>query len=380
MTAPNTPLRYALIGAGAGIAHTHLAALAQLPEATVVGMADVQREPAEARAAAVGCPFFTDHRAMLDAVRPDVVVITAPHPFHPDLAVDAFAARAHVLTEKPIAVEVAEADRMIDAADRAGRLLAVSFQQRFKPSVEYARSLVEAGVIGPLVRVLCVEPWYRTHAYFRAAGWRGTWRGEGGGVLLNQAPHTLDLLGWLAGPPARVWGWARTLRHSIETEDSAQAMLEYPNGAPGYFTASTVEAGSERRLHIVGEKGALEMVGDRVTVQRFTPSLAEHSATSPELYRGPDVASETHDLPGDGGGHLAVYRDLHAAIVEGRAPRCDGRAARLSLELANAMTLSSFDGRPVDLPIDRAAYHSLLEDLRSGARSMPGRSEWADAP
>lgn len=380
MTTPSTALRYALIGAGAGIAYTHLAALAQLPEATIVGMADVQREPTESRAAALGCPYSSDHRAMLDAVRPDIVVITAPHPFHADLAVDAFAAGAHVLTEKPIAVEVAEADRMIDAADRAGRLLAVSFQQRFKPSVEYARSLIDTGVIGPLVRVLCVEPWYRTHAYFRAAGWRGTWQGEGGGVLLNQAPHPLDLLGWLAGPPARVWGWTRTLRHSIETEDSAQAMLEYPNGAPGYFTASTIETGSARRLHIVGENGALEMVGDRVTVQRFTPSLSEYSATTQELYRGPDTASETHDLPGDGDGHLAVYRDLHAAIAEGRAPRCDGRGARLSLELANAITMSSFQGGPVDLPIDRAAYHSLLRELRAGMLSMPRGPQAAHAP
>lgn len=371
MTTSSSGLRYALVGAGGFIAQTHLAALAQLPDAIIVGMVDIHREPAEARAAAVGCPFFTDHRALLETVQPDVVVIATPHPSHPDIAIDAFAAGAHVLTEKPIAVEVAEADRMIEAADRAGRLLAVNFQQRFKPSVEYARSLVEAGVVGPLVRVLCAEPWYRTHAYFRAAGWRGSWQGEGGGVLLNQAPHTLDLLGWLAGPPARLWGWTRTLRHSIETEDSAQAMLEYPNGAPGYFTASTVEAGSERRLHIVGEKGAIDMVGDRVTVQRFVPSLPEYSVTSQELYRGPDVESETRDLSGDGGGHLAVYRDLEAAIREGMPLRCDGRAARVSLELANAITLSSFQGgQPVTLPVDRAAYNNLLSELRAGVRSM----------
>ncbi len=376
-------LRYVIIGAGAGIVSTHLRALRQLPEAAIVGMADIDPARGGARAAEVGCPFFADHRELLARLRPDVAVITTPHPFHAAVAIDCFAMGAHVLTEKPIAVEVAEADRMIAAADAAGRLLAVNFQQRFRPVVERARALLDEGAIGPLVRTLCVEPWYRTDAYYRAAGWRGTWRGEGGSVLMNQAPHPLDLFCHLAGLPATVWGWARTRYHPIEAEDTAQAMLEYPNGAPGYFTASTAEAGLPRRLEVVGERGAFELVGEGLTIYRFDPALPEHMRTSQEHFLGPRVEVERLDLPGNGGGHLAVHLDLYAAIVEGGQPRANGREALLSLELANAITYSSFTGAPVTLPLDRAAYAALLDDLKAGRRTMGEarrRADHAPAP
>jgi predicted dehydrogenase len=313
---------------------------------------------------------------MLAELRPDVAVICAPHPFHMALALDCFAAGAHVLVEKPIAVTVAEADRMIDAAADAGRLLAVNFQQRFRPLIERARALIDAGEVGPLVRVLCVEPWFRTAAYYRSAGWRGTWRGEGGGVLLNQAPHSLDLLIHLAGMPTKVWGWTRTLRHAIECEDSAQAMLEFANGAPGYLNMSTVEAG-QKRLQVVGERAALELAGDQLSITRFSPSLREHMLNSPQLFEAPKLNVETEILPGDGGGHLAIYRDLEAAIASGGRPCADGVEGRQSLELANAIILSSFAERAVTLPLDRAEYDALLEDLRrgDGVSGRPGDKE-----
>ncbi len=185
------------------------------------------------------------------------------------------------LVEKPIAVEVAEADKMIAAADAARRLLAVNFQERFRPAVDAAHQFMVTGELGDLVRVLCVEPWFRTAAYYHSATWRGTWRGEGGGVLMNQAPHTLDRLCYLVGSPASVWGWTRKLRHMIETEDTAQAMLVYPNGAPGYVEVSTVEAGSPPELQIVGNRMALEFRGESLTIRRFQPSLSKFSATSP---------------------------------------------------------------------------------------------------
>jgi predicted dehydrogenase len=367
-TAGGAPaLRYAIIGGAAGIAPTHIRALEQLPGAPLVGMSDINVERGAAAAQAAGCPFFGDHREMLAELRPDVAVICAPHPFHMTLALDCFAAGAHVLVEKPIAVTVAEADRMIAAAADAGRLLAVNFQQRFRPLIERAHALIEAGEIGPLVRVLCVEPWFRTAAYYRSAGWRGTWRGEGGGVLLNQAPHSLDLLIHLAGMPTKVWGWTRTLRHAIECEDSAQAMLEFANGAPGYLNMSTVEAG-QKRLQIVGERAALELAGDQLSITRFSPSLREHMLNSPQLFEAPKMAVETETLPGDGGGHLAIYRDLESAIASAGRPRADGAEGRQSLELANAIILSSFAERALKLPLVRADYDALLDQLRRGDR------------
>lgn len=368
---PNTPLRYAVIGCAAVIASNHLRALASLPGAQIVGMADLNVERGSVPASQAGCPFFTDYRMMLADVRPDVAVICTPHPSHAAIAIDCFAAGAHVLVEKPMAVEVAEADAMIAAADQAQRLLVVNFQQRFKPEIEYARQFIESGQLGALVRVLCIEPWLRTAAYYRSAGWRGSWRGEGGGVLLNQAPHTLDLLCHLAGLPAKVWGWTRTRAHAIECEDTAQAMLEFPNGAPGYFQTSTVEAGIQRQLYIVGDRAALNLSDGGVTVQRFSPPLGEFILTDPNFFNTPAAQTEQIRLPEANADHTAVHHDLARVISQGGQPRCDGRAARMSLELANAITLSSYTGRAVTLPIDRPAYSALLADLRAGEQPVP---------
>jgi predicted dehydrogenase len=286
------------------------------------------------------------------------------------MAIDCLRAGCHVLLEKPMAIAVSEADRIIAAAEAAGRILAINFQLRFRPVVERARALIEEGAIGPLVRTLCVEPWYRTDYYYRTATWRASWRDEGGGVLLNQAPHTLDILCHLAGLPKTVWGWTRTRYHPIEVEDTAQAMLEYPNGAPGYLTVSTVEMGVKPRLQIVGERGAIELSGNQLTIHRVTPSSREHIRTSAEMFGLPATSTEVAELEDTSGGHRAVYRDLLAAIRAGRPPRADGREGRMSLELANAITLSSHAGQPVTLPLDRAAYDALLADLQRQAEPM----------
>lgn len=364
-------LKFAIVGASAGIAESHIKALNATQVGTIVGMADVVAARGTERAAAAGCEFFTDHKAMLAKVKADVVVITTPHPFHPPIALDAFAAGAHVLTEKPIAVEVAEADAMIAAADKAKKILAVNYQMRFNSVVEHMKRIIATGALGRLIRVLCVEPWYRTDAYYKSGAWRGTWKGEGGGVLMNQAPHTMDLLCHLAGPPKKVWGWVRTRFHPMECEDSAQAMFEYPEGAPGYLTVSTVEAGVQGRLQIIGEKGALERVGDELNECRFETPLLEHMRNAPGMWDWPKMEWKKVDVPkGGGGAHADVYLDLAAAIAEGRQPRANGREALMSMELANAIVLSSCTDRAVTLPVDRAAFSALLADLRSGKRKL----------
>jgi predicted dehydrogenase len=362
-----TSYRYAIVGAGAGIAESHLRALSQLPEDKIVGMADLSEARGKPRADAAACPFFTDHQAMIEATKPDVVVICTPHPFHAQIAVDAFERGAHVLTEKPMAIQVADADRMIAAADTTGKLLAVNFQQRFRPVIVRAKKFVDEGELGALMRAEASESWYRTAAYYQQAPWRGTWRGEGGAILMNQSPHTMDLLCYLAGEPIKVWGWARTRLHAIECEDTAQAMLEFGNGAPGYFTSSTAEAVGRpsQRIVVVGELGMLDIGDARLTLTRFKQGVREFAAESPNPYASPEAIDETIDLPGDGGGHLAVYRDLEAAIAEGRQPRVSGREALMALELANAILYSAHIGQAVTLPLDRKAYADFLADKQT---------------
>jgi predicted dehydrogenase len=361
-------LRYAIIGCAGVIGPSHVNALAHVPGSQLVAMTDVSQERGSARAAEANVPFFTDHKVMLAEMQPDVAIICTPHPFHAALAIDSLQAGAHVLVEKPLAVEAAEGDAMIAAAEKAGKILAVNFQQRFRPAIAYAREFIQSGQLGELVRVLCVEPWYRTATYYRSAGWRGTWKGEGGGVLMNQAPHNLDVLCYLAGLPRKVWGWTRTRYHEIECEDTAQAMLEYPNGAPGYLYISTTEANQQRQLHIIGDKAVLDIVGEKVTIQHVEPGMSEHRQNSPEMWGHPAIRTETTELTEGKGDHIAVHVDLRDAILQNRPPRATGRDAMMSLELANAIILSSYAERAITLPIDRAEYSTLLSDLKAGVR------------
>ncbi len=361
----NDSLRFVVIGVAASIFKAMHRAAIEAEKINVVAACDINVEGGQEQAEALGCPFYVDYRQMLAETQPDAAVIMTPHPLHPSMTIDCLRAGCHVLTEKPMAIDVASADAMIAEADQAKRVLAINFQQRFRPAIERARELIAAGEIGPLVRTLSLEPWFRTAYYYRTATWRAKWLSEGGGVLMNQAPHTLDLLCYLAGMPAKVWGWVRTRYHEIEVEDTAQAMLEYDNGAPGFLTVSTVEAGVKPRLQIVGEKGALELVGNQLTIYRNTPSSREFMFTRAEMFSAPETTTETLDCA-PGLGHQAVYRDFVAAIREGRAPRANGPEARMSLELANAITLSSHLGEPVSLPLDREAYSKLLADLQAG--------------
>ena len=370
---PDAKLRHAIVGIGASILSAHRLGLA-LPTVELVGVTDVNAEIGRQRALEFDVPFFGDHLALLDAVKPDVTVILTPHPFHAGITVDALDAGSHVLVEKPMAVEVAEADEMIEAADRNGRLLAVNFQQRHRPEIKAASALIRSGGLGELVRVELVEPWMRPAAYYRSAGWRGTWRGEGGGVLLNQAPHGLDLVCHLCGMPAKVVAWTKTLRHAIETEDTVLAMIAFDGGAVGSIYFSTAEAGP-RRMEIVGTKGRLHIGQDgALELMRFETDLVDHIANHPGMYASPEMTTAEVLVEDGQGDHADVYRNLHAAILTGSPLMSDGRAGRMSLELANAMILSGNTSQAVDMPILRQAYSDLLASLRSKSSRATGRA------
>ncbi|HYN89644.1 MAG TPA: Gfo/Idh/MocA family oxidoreductase, partial [Ardenticatenaceae bacterium] len=361
-------LRHAVLGVGAGVFGMHRPAL-ELETVELVAVSDVNAGLGRRRAAELGCAFYDDVHAMLGETRPDVAVILAPHPFHAPIAIACLQAGCHVLVEKPIAVQVAEADAMIEAAGRAGRLLAVNFQQRYRPEVRAARSLVREGRLGKLQHVEMTVAWTRTAAYYRSGAWRGTWAGEGGGVLMNQAPHNLDLLCCLAGMPARVVAWTRTLLHAIETEDTVQAMLEWEDGTLGSLHISTAEAGRQDRLEFLGTGGSLQIGPGSLSFNRLEVDLREHIARSPDPFQAPASALLPVDVEPGAGDHVAVYRNFHQAILRGAPLAADGVEGRMSLELSNAMIYSSYTGSQVELPLDRAKYAALLEELKAGARA-----------
>jgi predicted dehydrogenase len=333
----------------------------------LVGVCDVNLEAAERQAERLGCPYFVDHREMLGTVRPDAVAVLAPHPFHRSIAIDCLAAGAHVLVEKPIAVEVAEADRMIEAASSAQRLLAVNLQHRTRGEIRAAKKLIESGRLGQIQRVEMVAIWTRTAAYYAQAGWRGTWQGEGGGVLMNQSPHNLDLVCHLVGQPSRVVAWNRTVFHSIETEDTSLAMLEWADGALGTLLVSTAQAGEPERLEIAGTRGVLELSRGGLRLLEADTDLRTFLAESPEPFGKPTLQPRAVTLEPGGGDHAAIYANFREAMDHGAPLVADGAQGRMSLELANALIYSSAKTAQVSLPLDRSAYSELLDRLRRGA-------------
>jgi predicted dehydrogenase len=357
-------VRYAIVGAGASVFDMHRPALSA-PGRAVVGACDVRAEVGQRRAAALSCPFFADHRSMLAATHPDVAVILTPHPLHAPIAIDCLEAGCHVLVEKPMAAAVGEADAMIDASRRTNRLLAVVFQQRHRPEVRAAHALLRAGRLGALQRAQVTATWTRTAAYYAAAGWRATWSGEGGGVLLNQAPHNLDLLCHLAGMPRRVAAWTRTRLHRIQTEDTVQAMLEWPDGALGSVHSSTAEAGEPDLIDIGGTAGSLRILPGALSYHQLDADLRQFIPASPDPFAAPAQRDVPVPLEPGAGDDAAVYRQLEAAIRHPGTPLTDGVEGRMSLELANAMIYSSRTQREVELPLDRAQYAALLDELRA---------------
>ncbi len=358
------PLRHAIVGVGATVLGMHRAALS-LPAVQLVGVTDVNADAAARRAEELGCPAYPDYRTLLAEARPDVVVVMTPHPYHAAITIAALEAGAHVLCEKPMAVHVGEADAMIAAAERTGRLLAVSLQFRHRPEVVAAKRLLDEGRLGQIQRVEMVACWTRATRYYRQVPWRGTWHGEGGGVLMNQAPHNLDLVCHLVGPPSRVVAWTRTRLQPIQAEDTAHAMLQWPDGALGSVHVSTAEANTGDRIEILGTGGRMILGLGSLEVEAYEPDLRQHVEETAELWSTPPARRLPVEVSPGEPDHAFVYNDLHAAILDGTPLAADGRQARLSLELANAITLSSQRDMAVTLPVDRAAYAVLLAELRA---------------
>ncbi len=357
--------RFVVIGAGAGIFDAHVKALRQTAT-QLVAVSNRTEAIGRARAEAQRCEYYADYRQMLAEVRPDVAVILTPHPTHAAIGIDCLNAGCHLLVEKPLAIQVSESDALIATAERVGRLIAVSFQSRARPEIRAARDLIQSGSVGKIQRVDMVSPWTRTRAYYRSSPWRGRWLGEGGGVLINQASHDLDLLCFLLGMPRRVFAWTRNLWHAIETEDTAHSLMEWDNNLLAYFQASTVEGWPAlRRFDIVGTRGHLQILNGKLVFEKSEIDLRESLDTSPQTSAVPATHNQLLPLElTSQGDHTAVYHNLMAALNDMASLIADARSAAMSLELANGMTLSSQTNRPVEFPIDREEYRQLLARLQ----------------
>ena len=365
------PLRIAVVGVGAmGQAHCRTIQ-EQVKELRLSAVVDAHAETAHEVGAKHGVPGFGSVAEMLAAGVADAALVATPHPLHLDAVEACLNAGLHVLCEKPLAETVSSGDRMLAAAHAANRVFAVMFQRRFETVFEAALKFVREGGLGEIRRTLLVLPDFRTQRYYEANPWRATWVGEGGGVLINQAPHMLDLFVLLGGMPQTVHGYTTTSLHEIDVEDRADARLTYANGAVGYLYASTNEPDHHELLEIVGTNGSLTYRNKQLECLHFKTNLVSLSANSEEVWGKPEACNVTPALETISEKHLQgiLLGNFARHILSGEPLRCDAASGMAAVELANAITLSSHLNAPVTLPVSRPAYDELLAKLRSNTHT-----------
>ncbi|HOU13140.1 MAG TPA: Gfo/Idh/MocA family oxidoreductase [Anaerolineae bacterium] len=360
-------VRFGIIGVG-GMGTGHGRNFPMIPAVELTAVCDIAPAALETATRNFEVPGFDNHVALLDSGLVDAVIIATPHYFHPPIAVDAMRRGIHVISEKPMAVMVSGAEAMITTAEETGVVFAVMFQQRTLPASQAAKKLVDEGRLGPLYRTLLTDCHFRSQAYYNSAGWRATWKGEGGGVLLNQAPHGMDLFTWLAGMPSRVIAQVNTRQHVIEVEDEAAALLEYENGAIGYMLETVNEYPTGMRLELCGEYGKLVLDDHGLRFWEVKPGVRAASDGVEAMWGHPDVAEVAVELEERTTGHAAVVYNVAQAILHGEKLLSPGPEAIRSLELANAILLSGHTGQPVALPVDRAAYDAFIAEKQASSK------------
>ncbi|MBM4148572.1 MAG: Gfo/Idh/MocA family oxidoreductase [Lentisphaerae bacterium] len=309
--------------------------------------------------------IFADSRELIRSGKVDAVLIATPHYQHTTVGADALKNGLHVLVEKPISVHKADCERLIAAHKGGKQVFAAMFNQRTDPHFKQLKKLLDNGELGGLVRVnWIITTWFRSEAYYASGGWRATWAGEGGGVLLNQCPHQLDLLCWLFGAPKRVTGFCSMGKyHDIEVEDEVTACLEYPNGATGVFITSTGELPGTNRLEVVGQRGRVVIEDDAVRFIRNEVPSDVYCRTTAEKFQKPETWKIDIPAQGHGGQHVEVKQNFIDAILDGKPLIAPAREGINSVELGNAMLMSSLLGKPVDMPLDGAAFERRLKKL-----------------
>ncbi len=370
-------VRLGIIGIGnMGRDHIRNIVAGKCPEIEVTAAADRQSARRDwVRQTLPEAAVFCEGSELIASGTCDAVLIATPHYQHPPLAQEAFAHGLHVMCEKPAGVYTLQVRDMIASADaHPDRVFGMMFNQRTNCIYRKAKELIDGGEIGEIKRVSwIITDWYRTQFYYDSGAWRATWAGEGGGVLLNQCPHQLDLLQWLTGLPVRVQAHLHEGKwHDIEVEDDVTAYLEYANGATGVFITTTADAPGDNRLEITGTKATLLCEGGRLILKRLEQDEREWCRTCPEGFKAPGYTQAEVETDGRNEQHSGVLNAFADAILHGGRLIADGREGINGLMLSNAMHLSSWLGQPVTLPIDEVQFKRLLDERIATSRIKTG--------
>lgn len=354
-------VRVGIIGIGnMGRAHVGNIIKGKVPGLSLVALADIRPE---VKAEFPDLAFFATGSELIHSGTVDAVIIATPHYDHTTLGIETLEAGLHLLVEKPISVHKSDCERLIAAHTNPDQVFAAMFNQRTDPKYIKLKELIDSGQLGEIRRIQwTITNWFRTDYYYSSGGWRATWAGEGGGVLLNQCPHQLDLWQWLFGMPDQVRADIRIGRfHDIEVEDDVTAVLKYKDGKTGVFITTTGEAPGTNRLEIAAERGRVVLEGNDISWDRNEVTSSEFCRTATTGFAVPDTWKIQIPFEDKGEQHVGIMKDFARAILSKTpviAPAAEGIH---SIELANAMLLSGFEDRTVSLPLDAGAYEAILK-------------------
>ncbi len=373
-------VRIGVVGIG-NIGTTHVRNLLSGKIAGVTLTAICDRNPA-ALARFPEFRHFTDSAEMIRSGEIDAILIAVPHFAHVTIGIDALQNKLHVLCEKPLAVHVADGRRLLAAHTDPKLVFGVMFDTRTEPRFIRLRELVQSGELGAITRInWTLTKWFRSEAYYRSSSWRATWAGEGGGILVNQLPHDLDLFQWIFGQPKRVRAFCSIGKyHDIEVEDEINAYLEMPNGATALLSANTGEAPGTDLREVAGDRGRVVVHADHLEFIRNEIPTAEFNRTTTGSFGIPQAWEIKIPTPGTALRHVGVLQAFIDAILNGTPLIARAEEGLASAELANAILYSSFMDKTMTLPLDAAAYEAFLaEKIKTSRFVDTGFSAVADA-
>lgn len=362
-------VRMGIIGIGnMGSGHAQSIIDGKVPGMVLTAVADrreIRRDWAkETLPAEVTC--FTEGDELIESGLCDAVLIAVPHYQHPPLAMKSFEKGLHVVCEKPAGVFTKQVREMNEAAKKSGLTFAMMFNQRTNCLYRKMYELVHNGEMGAIKRVnWIITDWYRSQSYYDSGDWRATWKGEGGGVLVNQCPHQLDLLQWICGMPSSIRAFCHYGKwHNIEVEDDVTAYLEYPNGATGVFVTSTADLPGTNRFEIMLEWGKLVCENGKLHCWKLPANERKFCFETPDGF--PYIKAEEYDVETDGENlqHVGVLRAFTGKLIRGEELTADGCEGINGLTLSNAMHLSDWTNQTIVLPIDEDKYLDELNKRR----------------
>ena len=324
--------------------------------------------------------IFDDAIKMMDSGLVDAVIVATPHYFHPVYVTEALKRDIHALSEKPAGVYTKAVREVNELAAKSKATYAIMFNQRTNCVYRKMKEIVSSGSMGQIRRVnWLITNWYRPQAYYDSGAWRATWAGEGGGVLMKQCPHNLDLIQWICGMPCKVHAFVHEGKwHDIEVEDDVTAYMEYPNGATGLFITSTGDAAGTNRFEVQLEGGKLVVEDGKLYQTKLSMFEPEFSRTNTEGFAAPEAEFREVETDGLDPEHNEVLRRFAHHILDGESLVAEGAEAINGLTLANAMSLSGWLGRAVELPIDEDLFLAELNKRRAVSRVKTGESKVLD--